>query len=98
MKIQGGEIVKIDHSASGQVVAHVHSSVDGRQFLMPFGLPISLPDIIKAVEGEIASHGFVKDHAERLHAQLSPEINPNPSLPWYRKTWFALSWYFRRHK
>lgn len=97
MNVKGGVIDKIGNSPSGQVVAHCMAD-DGRQFLLPFGLPIDLPAIIKAVEENIASHEFVKGHAVRLHKQLSPEKHPNPSLPWYRKTWFALSWYFRRKK
>lgn len=95
MIIKGGKITEISHSPSGQVVAHVYSDSTGRQFLMPFGLPISLPDIIKRVEDELYSSDFVKQHAIHLNTLLVPEPQ---LLPWYRKTWMALSWYFWRSK
>jgi hypothetical protein len=95
MKVKGGEITAISHSPSGQMVAHVQSDDGKHQFLMPFGMPVSLPDIVRGVESELASVDFAKAHALSLHRQLGkpvPAPKPKPSL------WVILSWYFRRKK
>lgn len=73
MRLKNCEITKIDHSPSGQIVAHVKTDA-GHEFLMPFGADTDkLQHIYDTVAAYVDTKYAVAAHAAQLDLQMSPK-------------------------